>query len=244
MMAFQKRSFVGKGKVYLGRFQQNNLQRIGNTSKLSLTIDDESKELADYENPGGGIADAITRIKEVKVALTLHNLNAANLAIALFGNASSIASGTITAESHTAYKGALIRLDKIGASAVVVSNSGATITYVAGSDYQVSGAGILIPDGSSIADASTIKVSYAFGLQNIVEAITATGEEYTLAFDGLNEADSAKPCAVDLWRVRFSPLKSLDLIDDDFSKIELEGKLLKDESRPMGTSSYFRYGFI
>ena len=89
-MAFSKRSFVGKGKLYLCRFGQNNLQRIGNSSKLSLSIDQESKELADYENPGGGIADAITRIKEAKVSLTLHNLNAANLAIAVFGDASAI----------------------------------------------------------------------------------------------------------------------------------------------------------
>jgi len=66
-MAFQKRSFVGKGKLYLGRYGQNNLQRIGNTSKLSLSIDEETKELADYENPGGGVADALSRIaKQVR----------------------------------------------------------------------------------------------------------------------------------------------------------------------------------
>ncbi len=242
-MAFQKRSFVGKGKLYLGRYGQNNLQRIGNTSKLSLSIDEETKELADYENPGGGVADALSRIKDAKVTLTLHNLNATNLALALFGDASAINAGTVTDENHTAHKGALLRLDKLGASSVIVTNAAGTTTYLAGSDYQISGGGLLIPDSSGIPDADPIKVSYAYGAQNLIEAITATGQEYTLAFDGLNEADSGKPCVVDLWRVRFTPTKSLDLIDDDFSKLELEGKLLKDDTRPIGSSQYFRYGF-
>lgn len=242
-MPFQKRTFVGKGKIYLGRFGQDNLQRIGNTSKLSLAIDEESKELADYENAGGGVADALSRIKDAKISLTLHNLNAANLAIALFGDANAINAGTVTNENRIARKGALVRLDKLGASAVVVTNAAGTTTYVAGTDYQVTGGGLLIPDTSTIPDADPIKVAYAYGAQNVIEAITATGLEYTLAFDGLNEADSGKPCVVDLWRVRFTPAKSLDLIDDDFSKLELEGKLLKDDSRPAGTSQYFRYGF-
>lgn len=242
-MAFQKRTFVGKGRIYLGHFGQNNLQRIGNTSKLGLSIDEESKELADYENAGGGVADALSRIKDVKVALTLHNLNAANLALALFGNANAIDAGTVTNANRTANKGALVRLDHLGATAVVVTNPAGTTTYALGADYQVTGAGLLIPDNSGIADNAPIKVSYAYGAQNLIEAITATGQEYTLAFDGLNEADSGKPCVVDLWRVRFAPTKSLDLIDDDYSKLELEGKLLKDDGRPLGTSQYFRYEF-
>ena len=126
---------------------------------------------------------------------------------------------------------------------MIVTNAAGTTTYLAGSDYQISGGGLLIPDSSGIPDADPIKVSYAYGAQSLIEAITATGQEYTLAFDGLNEADSGKPCVVDLWRVRFTPTKSLDLIDDDFSKLELEGKLLKDDTRPIGSSQYFRYGF-
>jgi hypothetical protein len=243
-MAFQKRTFVGKGKLYLGRYGQNNLQRVGNSSKLSLSIDEESKELADYENPGGGVADALSRIKEAKIALTLHNLNASNLALALFGEASQLAAGTVTQENHVAHKGALLRLDKLGASAVMVTNASGSTTYVAGSDYLASGGGLFIPDTSAITDAETIKVSYAYGAQQVIEAMLSTGLDYTLAFDGLNEADSGKPCVVDLWRVRFTPAKALDLIDDDFSKLDLEGKLLKDETRPLGTSPYFRYGFI
>ncbi|WP_157314563.1 hypothetical protein [Chitinibacter sp. GC72] len=243
-MAFQKRSFVGKGKLYLGRFGSNNLQRIGNTSKLSLSIDEETKELADYENPGGGIADALSRIKDAKITLTLHNLNAANLALALYGDSDAIAAGTVTAEVHTAHLGALIRLAKLGASAVVVTNEAGTTTYAADTDYQVSGAGLVILESGTIPDGSAIKVNYAYGAQHIIEAISSTGLEFTLAFDGMNEADSGKPCVVDLWRVRFTPVKSLDLIDDDFAKLELEGKLLKDETRPTGTSQYFRYAFV
>jgi hypothetical protein len=243
-MAFTKRSFVGKGKLYLSRLGANNLQRIGNTSKLSVSIDQESKELADYENPGGGVAEALTRIKEAKVSLTLHNLNASNLAIAVFGDSSAINAGTVTDESHTAHKGALIRLAHLAPTAVVVTNTTGATTFVAGTDYVVSGGGIIIPETSNIAENATIKVSYAYGAQNVVEAITAVGAEYTLAFDGLNEVDSGKPCVVDLWRVRFSPAKSIELIDDDFGKIELEGKLLKDETRPAGESQYFRYAFV
>lgn len=161
----------------------------------------------------------------------------------LLGDASAIAAGTVTDEAHTAHKGALLRLAHLAPTAVIVTNGTGATTYIAGTDYVVSGGGIVVPETSGIADASDIKVSYAYGAQNVIQAITAVGAEYTLAFDGMNEVDSGKPCVVDLWRVRFTPAKSLDLIDDDFGKLELEGKLLKDESRPAGESQYFRYAF-
>lgn len=243
-MPFTKRTFMGKGKTYLTVFGQNNYQRIGNTSKMTLAIEEETKELLDYENAGGGIADSVTRIKGVTAQFSIHNLNATNLAIAIFGSASAVNAGTVTNEAVTAKKGALVRLQHVSPTSVVVTDSTGSTTYNAGTDYTVTGAGLIIPDTSTINDGSTILVDYNYGAQNVIEALTTSGLEYSIVLDGINEADSGKACVVDLWRVRFSPAKAIDLIADEFGVLDLEAKLLADESQPSGKSKYFRMAFI
>lgn len=243
-MAFAKRTFMGKGKVYIGVAGSNNLQRIGNVSKLTLAIEEEIKELGDYESAGGGVADSVSRIKSASASLTLHSLNKENLAIAIFGSASAVAGSTVTNEAHVSKKGALLRTAKVNPTTVLVSGAAGTPVYVANTDYIVTGGGIYIPDTSSIADETPLEVDYTYGAQNVVEALTNSALDYTLVLDGINEADSGKPCVVDLWRIKFSPAKGLDLIADDFAQLELEGKILSDETRPGGTSKYFRYTFV
>jgi hypothetical protein len=242
-MAFVKRTFMGKGKVSIGPVA-GALQRIGNVSKLTLSIDEETKDLADYESAGGGTADSVSRVKAVTASITMHSLNKENLAMAMFGTTSTVAGATVTDESIAAVLGGTVRLAKIPTAITSVEHTSGTPTYVAGTDYVLSGGGVYFPVGSAITNAQSVLVTYTAAATNVIEALTQSAQDYTMMFEGINEADSGKACVVDIWRIKFSPAKAIDLIGDDFASLELTGKLLADDTKAVGKSKYFRYTFV
>lgn len=64
-------------------------------------------------------------------------------------------------------------------------------------------------------------------------------------FDGLNEAQSGKPVSVTLYRVKFSPTAGLDLIGDDFNKMDIKGAVLQDTSiTGTGLSQYIKIAMV
>ncbi|MEM4239437.1 MAG: hypothetical protein QXP49_07025, partial [Nitrososphaerota archaeon] len=237
----QDYSYIGSGRVYLRdrNAQGGGLVEIGNVSDLVFSVDEEVKELRDYRTQGGGTLNEVRRIKSVSVSIVLSQIDPMNLSRALYGTTSRIDGGTVTDETHVAVKGALIPLNKINFSNIVVKSSDGSVTYTAGEDYEVRQAGIYILESGDITDGSTIKISYSYGEQDVVQALAGAQGEYELLFEGLNEARSSKPVIVRAWRVRFGALKKLSLIGDDYASLELEGKVLADDTKVAGISRYF-----
>lgn len=237
----QQVSYMGKGSV-LAELLNGALVRLGNCSKLTFSIDEEKKELQDYENAGGGLLDSVSRIKSVGIALECSNFSKENLALALRGTAATVTATPVEDEAHTAKTGGYIVFIHIPDPAVapVVTDATGAIVYDAGDDYAVTRSGIEIITGSSIVDGTTVLVSYTPLAQVDIAALTSAGNAIRLVFDGLNEARSGKPVQVDCYRVKFSPAKTLDWIADDFGKLPLEADVLKDETRSgAGVSQYF-----
>ncbi|HFE31937.1 MAG TPA: hypothetical protein ENJ17_01355 [Gammaproteobacteria bacterium] len=238
-----EQSYIGKGSIYLGPFDGSAKARpIGNCAKLELAISEDKKELPDYQNAGGGVANSISRISGIEASITLHDISPENLALAVFGSASAVAAGTVTDESHTAYLGGLVRLVNLpDTSTIVVTDSTGTTTYVLDTDYSVNEAGIVPLDTGAIVEGSTILVDYTKKAGNVVQAVVNSGQEFTMTFVGLNEAQSGKPVVVDLFRVKFSPTQGLGFIGDDFAAMDLTGSVLKDTGKTgAGISQYFK----
>lgn len=222
--------YLGAGQVYArAEGVAAALAAIGNVSELKLSIDEESKELTDYTHGGGGTYAEVKRVKGVTVTATLHDINKTNLARALYGESSAVASGTVTDEKHTAYHGGLIRLDHPQPTSVVVKSDDGLI-YQAGVDYEVRPEGVFILAGA-IADSSAVKIDYAYDDYDVVQALTKSGAILEMVFGGVNEADSGKPVIVDLFRVSLGAAKEISLIGDDFASLQLEGKLLVDNAK-------------
>lgn len=238
----QDYSYIGVGRVYLRDRNQSNsgLVEIGNCSNLVFSVDEEVKELQDYRTPGGGTLNEVRRIKGVTAQVTLAQIDPVNLARALYGTAASVAAGTVTNETAVAIKGALVPTAYANPTSVVVKDETGTTTYVEGEDYVVKPAGIFITDDSSIGNGATIKINYNYSKQDIVQALAGSQGEFELLFEGLNEARSGKPVIVRAWRFRPGALKKLDLIGNDYASLELEGKVLADDTQPAGISRYFK----
>ena len=226
-------SYIGKGKVYLGPYGGGGaLVSVGNCSRLELSIDEEKKELLDFTSAGGGKANVVSRITGVTVGMTLHDISGDNLAKALRGTSTAVASASVVDESHTAYIGGLVAFNSLPdpSQPVVVTDSSGATTYTEGTDYVRTRTGIEILSGGSITDGQTILVDYTKAAASVVEALVNAGAEFVLVFDGLNEAQSGKAVSVRVHRLKFSPAQGLGFIGDEFAGLEISGEALKDES--------------
>lgn len=235
-------SYMGSGKIYLREYSADaGLIEVGNVSALTFSVSEDVKELKDYTTPGGGTYNEVRRIQSVEMSMTMHDLSAANLARALFGAATNVGSGTVTAEAVEAYKGSLVVLAKLPSSITTVTSNPVGTTFDAGDDYILTGAGLYIPATSAINNPQAILVTYQSREFDALQALVNAAKEYEVVFDGLNEARSGKPVVVEGFRVKIGAAQSVSLIGDDFAALEVSGKLLKDTLKSgAGISQYFK----
>lgn len=240
----QTESYYGSGTVYIKRRGVAGAPRvpIGNCSKLTLAVAEESKEQPNYEG-GGGLISKVTRIKSVTASITADSFSASNIALALRGTVDANPdTAAIVDEAHDGIAtGSLIvtrRLPDLGLP-LVVEVAGTPVAEEGNYERKRSGIYIL-PDAAGLIDGADIKVSYTPLADDLIEALTDSGAEYELVFDGLNEAASGKPSLITGYRAIFSPTKALDALGDNFGSLQIEAALLADESvTGTGKSRYF-----
>jgi len=243
-------SYIGKGRIFAGlRSGGEGLRPVGNCSALTFTAEETKQELSDYTTAGGGTRNSLSRISRVGMSMTAHDLSPRNLALAYRGTVNEIAGGTsVTDERHVAFIGALVAFDEMpdisdGTAITVTQDPDGTATaLVEGTDYTLTNAGIEILAGGSVADEDAIGVDYPKSAQTIMEALTETGAEYKLVFDGLNEAQSGQATVITAHRVKFSPTSSgFPAIGDEFAEMTIEGDVLIDTTiTAAGLSKFFR----
>ena len=228
------KSYLGKGTIYVEEIGgTTGLISIGNCSNLDIALNEDKKEQKDYEEAGGAVVDSVSRIDSVTASVTALSLDSGNVALALRGLVTARASQAVTSEAHAAVRhGALVPFIFMPDTTVapVITNTGGSTTYTADSDYVVKNNGILILSDGTIGDGTDIEVNYTRLKSNEVEALTASGKEYRVFFDGLNEADSGRPVALTCHRVKFNPTQALAMISDDFGNLPLTFDILKSES--------------
>lgn len=239
MLTTNQHNYIGKGSLLieiLGR-----IYPLGNVTALKISVDEEKKELKDYENAGGGTINTVSRIKSAGFDFTVTDISPRNLALALRGTTDTQAAASITGEAFAdiAFDAALL-LSRIPDPAQPIVVKLGTTVLVEGLDYQRIRSTITPLSGGSLHAGDDITVDYHALPENLTDAMTTGAQEYKLIFDGLNEAQSGRPVRVEIPRAKFNPAKALDLIGDDFSDIKIEGDILKDPSLAgTGRSQYF-----
>lgn len=233
-MAFIKRTYAGKGKIYIGPYGgAGPLAFVGNVSELTFTHEESKVSVPDFTQSGGGEYDSIRRVDAVGLSMTQWDiLKPAELARATRGVASAQTTTTpIVSEAHTAYPGGLIVLARIPdhSASITVVDAG-TGGYAETTDFIRTPSGIEIVTGGGITAATPVLISYTPLASDNVEALVTSGMRYKLHFAGLNEADSDRPVLLDVHQYKPGVAASLGWIGTEFLSMQTAGDVLKDTS--------------
>jgi len=227
------KSYLGKGKVYMDGRQ------IGNVSELTLSVQEEKKELQDFTSAGGGLYNSLRRITSVEMSMIMHDYSAENLSLALFGTVTAVAASGVVGEAQTTpadvSSDILLQTDNVVDMTVAMTATG----YATGTDFTQVPSGMVILASGSIGASTGLAINYTKKAVDVVQTLTTAAQEFVLVFDGLNEAQSGDPVVIKVHRAKFGGAQDLSVIGDDFGSIQLTGDILKDTTiTTAGLSQY------
>jgi len=232
--------FRGQGKVLMASRnaagEPLSFRDVGNVPTLEITLESDIEEHKESRT-GNGLTD-LRLLKGLTsgAKFMLEEFTKENLADALYGGYSDISAGTVTDEplaDDNVAVGDILRLANPNASSIVIKDStGAPLTLVLGTDYEVHSAehgSIKILNLGAYVQPFTADYSNALAVN--VNMLTGTIAERWLRFEGLNMADTGQPVLIELYRFSYDPAKLLSLISDDLAGFELEGGALYDSTK-------------
>jgi hypothetical protein len=225
--------FLGSGRIYIDRkvgsvFQ--GLKYVGNATQFEIKENSEKKERIskDRANYGSALNTVFVK-KPAEVNITLDDLDKDNLALVFLGTTSSVSvtGASITDEAVVGYKDAIIKTAHRKISAVTLTDTAGTTTYVLNTDYEIVDADlglIKVLATGAITDGEALKVDYTYGgmTSNKVAGGTNSNIIVKVLFDGVNQADQSK-AVVNIFEGVLSPTSGVDFLADDFTRLELAG---------------------
>lgn len=241
---------IAAGRIYAKDLSVANQPYlpIGN-AQLALAISEEEQTLPDYQDVAGGNACAVKDISGIALTMTMYDFDLKNLALAVYGEASQPASGSVSNEAVDLFEEGITPLEFMPTNTGTLT-VGAT-TYVSGTDYTVTHGGIQVIAGSSLATAISgtgtgtpkrlaAQFDYTYASEDVVEALVTSGKTFALLVATENKADGGKG---EVWRfhkVQFGPTAGLNIITREFGSFEVSGEVLADDTQGAGESRFFK----
>lgn len=246
------RGFLGAGDLYIARYNPSTgaFDEFAGPYEATQFEIKPNSELKEMTSKGRGtygqVIESVPLPQPADLSVTLAEVNRESIAMALFGttSASSQGSGTVTDETITMTAAKMdkwLQLSKqnIAETGFVVTNSGATTTYVEGDDYVVNRRlGMLkVLSTGDIASTGDIKVDFDYSAISGTKVAGATQSQVRAKFklDGINFADQL-PVIVDVWEAVLTPDNAFDFLQDEFAEIALKGRL----KTPVGKTEPFQ----
>lgn len=259
MATIKNDTFVGLGSVMIDLLGDNGsgtgLVPMTGTQKLSFT--QKTKTLTDTSKAAeneGQITAAITMPEITDMAWTVKGFDKQKMSLAMLGKDVTLThgGGTVTAEPMTAKLGVMVPFPRpvgiaagsainVTAGSVVVTNAGATTTYVEGTDYRINYAGYLMAlANGAITEGLALKVTYTHGAVSgyRIAGNTVPQKQGEFIWDGVNKADGRK-CRFRAPLAIFTPKGEFDFMSDKTSEMQFDmfPVLLDGEE----SSYYFEY---
>lgn len=230
------KAYRGKGVVSAGLFSSGanfaarTLFPLGNASDFAFSFEIDKQTIPNFQNAAGGDAAAIIRVSSFNGTIALRELSDTNLAMLLAGTTTAKDATAIVGESgYKIVPSAFIRTSRLIDTAVApVVKKGATTILAA--DYSVNPGGITISPTittGSVASGDAITIDYTPKLSHKVQPLLTTPVDYSLSFVGYNEADG-KSLIVDVYKLKFSPPRNIQLIGTDFFSAECDFTAVAD----------------
>lgn len=252
-MAWKKETAVIGGLVKMRKVGSGlPFTPVGLCSTVQQTHETNDLTLSDATNPLGGTYDKLEKITRMGIQLNMREIFPRNLAIQIYGTVYDVPSTTVTEESHVVQVGGTCMLAKMPLTIdEIVDTATGAITYVEDVDYKLTGAGFEVLEGGDLATAIaaaeaseetfSVDVSYTSADYDEIEAITNSGEEWELMFEGANAVGQKGKINAHYWRVRFGLAESMDFISvDDFMGQTVTAEVLADTGRGAGRSAYMK----
>lgn len=233
--------FSGQGRVMVGRRLPNGsvgaLEWVGNVPKLEVGLEEETSERKESYTGQRLPFRRMTKSRAGSFAMTLDEATKANFARVLNGLATTVAAGAAVVGAvlpSPLVAGQSVMLGGNNVSGVAVrDSSGVPKVLQAGVNYRVSAFGGTI----EILDLTVggpyvmpLVADFTPGQHVKIGAFRDSSAEFFIHFEGQNTDDGTEFVA-DIYRVRLSPTKSLQLINDDFADFEIDGTVLADLTR-------------
>lgn len=237
---------LAEGTLYVNRIEAGVYQgreKFPGVAKLEIK---PNSELIEQVTKDKGIYGQITGSaavnKPAELSVTIANITGQALAMALQGTVATYTqgSGSVTAEVVTAKLGKFLDLSKknISTTGFTVTNSGATTTYVLGTDYNVNYAmgWLEILSTGAITDAQSLKVNFSYGAVSgqKVSGGTKAQVKGLLELDGSNLFDGT-PLSVTIWEATLTADGAVDFMSDKPIELSMKGKM----AVPTGKTSPF-----
>ncbi len=225
--------FLGKGSLFLDRDITGSFLDAGNAIKFEIneTAADEKERISRGLTTYGQALDSVVVPKPATISIEIDEMEASNLAIALRGliTQASVTAGTATGEAIAAALDKFVPLINGIVSSVVVTDTGATNTYVEGTDYVINArlGWIEALSTGAITDGESLLVDYSYGVRTFSK-ITGSQEAYikaSLVLDGENQVNG-KNCKVTVYEARLRPQGAVDFLANDYVKLTLGGLLI------------------
>jgi len=238
--------FIGAGDVYLTPILAGGLfgkrVDVGNTTKLGIKANTVLKEQKSKKRDSyGQILENVALLDPAELSMTLETVNRDGLRYAFCGEdaAYTQTGATVVDEVVIMQLGGWVQLaDEALGATVVLSNTGATVTYVEGVDYDVNRrmGWVRALVGGAITDLQSCKIDYVsttFAGASIRGSVNPQIRAL-VELDGVNKVDESIGI-LRCWEVVLAPTSEFDWFKDDFNTIELAGKL----KTPPGKSEPF-----
>lgn len=237
-------SVLAEGSLYfnelVGGIPQGRV-RFPGLAKLEIKANSELKEsLTKDKGQYGQVVASAAINKPADLTVVINQITGKALAAALQGSveAYSQGSGTVTAMALTAKLATFGDLGKrnIAAGSVIVTNDGATVTYVEGTDYNINYAMGFIEylASGAITEAQPLKVTFDHNAVDgqKVKGATVPQIKGKLELDGNNLMDG-KPLIVTIWEATLTSDSPVDFMSDDPISLTMKGRM----ATPAGKTS-------
>lgn len=225
--------FSGQGRVYIGNRNSDGSRAparwVFDASVLELEQSSESEDKKESWSGTRGLAATLKTGREMKVKLTLGQLNTDIAALAVDGKRVDIASGTATAEPIGAVTaGDVVALEYSAISALVLTD-GTASALVLDTDYTANmDTGVI----TFLSTKAGVTAAYGYAAHSVVTAFNGENKDKYVLFDGMNTVDGAELKTVaEVHRVTFGPAATFGFIQESFGDLALEGRAKMDPVR-------------
>lgn len=236
----------GQGILNLGERGSNGYVKgyddVGNAPMLEVQT--EVKQVDHFESRSGIRAKDSILYTEVGAMLkiSLDEFTAKNFGRMLAGTVNTVSGSSVTGETISStgvVAGQKLHTKYSDISSVTVKDSAgspATLTG-GGTDYTIYDAkrGILLINNVS-GFTQPFKVDYTYAAQTDMAGLTDLTKEYALLFEGIDTANQNQKFTLWVHKIKIKPGTVVALINQEYSKSDLELEMLYDADKANGTS--------